>query len=88
MDDFIATEIGQVGTQFDGLSHIGVGGDEQMFYNGVPAGEVFGGSGTRKLGIEHIKPFFTRGITPAAGFTSSVRRFSPATAISACMLVG
>ena len=28
MDDFLATEIGQVGTQFDGLSHIGVGGAE------------------------------------------------------------
>ena len=25
MDDFIATEIGQVGSQFDGLSHIGIG---------------------------------------------------------------
>ncbi len=62
MDDFIATEIGQVGTQFDGLAHIGVGGDAHMFYNGTPAGEVFGGAGAAKLGIEHVKPFFTRGI--------------------------
>lgn len=62
MDDFIATEIGQVGTQFDGLSHIGIGGDQQKFYNGTPAEEVVGSTGTRKLGIEHVKPFFTRGI--------------------------
>ena len=39
-DEFIATEIGQVGTQFDGLGHIGVAvkGDgnkaEMRFYNG------------------------------------------------------
>lgn len=62
MDDFLATEIGQVGTQFDGLAHIGVGGDENLFYNGTPAGEVMGSYGVQKLGIEQIKPFFTRGV--------------------------
>ncbi len=40
-DEFLATEIGQVGTQFDGLGHIGVetgaAGNqaEQRLYNGV-----------------------------------------------------
>ncbi len=34
MDDTLATEIGQVGTQFDGLGHIGIGG---KFYNGITA---------------------------------------------------
>lgn len=62
MDDFLATEIGQVGTQFDGLAHIGIGGEQPMFYGGVPAGEVVGGYGVKKLGVEHLKPFFTRGI--------------------------
>lgn len=62
MDDFLATEIGQVGTQFDGLSHIGVGGEPNMFYNGTPASEVMGSYGVKSLGIEHVKPFFTRGI--------------------------
>ncbi len=62
MDDFIATEIGQVGTQFDGLSHIGIGGSTNRFYNGIPAEDVVGSLGTRKLGIEQLKPFFTRGI--------------------------
>lgn len=63
MDDFIATEIGQVGTQFDGLSHIGIGGPEgNRFYNGKTADEVVGPAGVKNLGIEHVKPFFTRGI--------------------------
>ena len=59
MDDFLATEIGQVGTQFDGLGHIGIG-DE--FYNKVKAGDLFSPTGMKKLGIEKVKPFFTKGI--------------------------
>jgi kynurenine formamidase len=62
MDDFLATEIGQVGTQFDGLGHIGVGGDVNKFYNGLDAKDVVGPTGLQKLGMEHAKPFFTRGI--------------------------
>ena len=62
MDDFLSTEIGQVGTQFDGLAHIGIGGDKPMFYNETPASDVFGSYGVKKLGIEHLKPFFTRGV--------------------------
>lgn len=62
MDDFLATEIGQVGTQFDGLGHIGIGAGSNKFYNGLDAGDVVGPTGLKKLGIEHVKPFFTRGI--------------------------
>ncbi len=62
MDDFLSTEIGQVGTQFDGLAHIGIGGEKPMFYGGTPAAEVFGSYGVRKLGVESLKPFFTRGV--------------------------
>jgi kynurenine formamidase len=62
MDDFLATEIGQVGTQFDGLGHIGIGGESNKFYNGLDASEVVGSYGLQKLGIEQVKPFFTRGI--------------------------
>ena len=63
MDDYVATEIGQVGTQFDGLSHIGIGTDAgPVFYNNIPGNEVFGANGVNKLGMEHVKPFFTRGI--------------------------
>ncbi|MGI9411741.1 MAG: cyclase family protein [Hyphomicrobiaceae bacterium] len=59
MDDTLTAEIGQVGTQFDGLGHIGIG---DKFYNGVPAKDIFGATGMKKLGIEHVKPFFTKGL--------------------------
>ncbi len=67
-DEFVATEIGQIGTQFDGLGHIGcqVGkpGDmaEMRYYNGFTEAEMANPYGLRKLGIENCKPFFTRGI--------------------------
>jgi hypothetical protein len=67
-DEFLATEIGQVGTQFDGLGHIGCragrDGDltEMRFYNGVTELEMADPYGLKKLGIEKVKPFFTRGI--------------------------
>src|SRR5262249_54926191 len=67
-DEFVATEIGQIGTQFDGLGHIGCEcgkpGDmaEMRYYNGVTEAEMANAYGLKKLGIEKIKPFFTRGI--------------------------
>jgi kynurenine formamidase len=67
-DEFVCTEIGQVGTQFDGLGHIGciVGKDgdmtEMRYYNGFTEAEMANAYGLQKLGIEHCKPFFTRGI--------------------------
>jgi kynurenine formamidase len=67
-DEYVATEIGQVGTQFDGLGHIGclVGKDgdktEMRYYNGFTEQEMGNPYGLEKLGIEKVKPFFTRGI--------------------------
>jgi kynurenine formamidase len=65
-DEFVATEIGQVGTQFDGLGHIGMQmgkeGDrsEHRFYNGFTGNQVYGTYGLGKLGVENCKPIFTR----------------------------
>ncbi len=67
-DEFLATEVGQVGTQFDGLGHIGGvvdfedGSSDRVFYNGVTASEMNASSGLVALGIEHVKPIMTRGI--------------------------
>jgi kynurenine formamidase len=67
-DDFVCAELGNVGTQFDGLGHIGMrrkmadGSERDLFYNGVPIEDMKDAYGLRKLGIEHIKPIFTRGI--------------------------
>ncbi len=66
-DEFLATEIGQTGTQFDGLGHIGIqlGRDGDMnevrYYNGFTQMQVGGANGLQKIGIEKVKPFFTRG---------------------------
>jgi len=74
-DDFLCTEIGQVGTQFDGLTHIGTrmtmadGSVQDVYYNGFTGDEILGAHGMRQLGIEKIKPIVTRGILlDVAGF--------------------
>ena len=77
-DEILTTEIGQVGTQFDGLAHIGArvgeAGDlsQEVFYNGFTTkdmhnndnemGSTAGAYGLQALGMEHVKPFFCRGI--------------------------
>lgn len=67
-DEFLATEIGQIGTQFDGLGHIGcvVGKDgdmtEMRYYNGITEAEMANPYGLQKLGVEKLKPIFTRGV--------------------------
>jgi kynurenine formamidase len=66
-DEFLSTEVGQTGTQFDGLGHIGIqlgkDGDlaEMRYYNGATGLELASAYGLKKLGIENVKPFFTRG---------------------------
>ena len=70
-DELVTTEIGQIGTQFDGPGHIGVRTSKgNFFYNGRMAHETYErGAGTRvvgmgDLGVEHVaaKGFVCRGI--------------------------
>lgn len=67
-DEFLATEVGQVGTQFDGLGHIGVrigppGDDNQTyFYNGFTAAQMAGAPGLAVLGTERLLPIVARGV--------------------------
>ncbi|BBK32864.1 kynurenine formamidase [Stella humosa] len=66
-DEFLATEIGQVGTQFDGLGHIGLqlgrDGDknEMRYYNGHSEQDIADAYGLKKLGIEKLNPIFAVG---------------------------
>jgi kynurenine formamidase len=67
--EFVAGEIGQVGTQLDGIGHIGVQlheragfQGEMRFYNGFTETDIASPHGLIKLGIEKVKPIFTRGI--------------------------
>src|ERR687888_448312 len=70
-DEFVATELGQIGTQFDGPGHIGVHTSKGNFmYNGRMAEKVYQrGAGGRVIGmgdngVEHVaeKAFVCRGI--------------------------
>lgn len=48
-----------IGTQLDGLGHIGVG---DTYYNGNKWGEFATMGGLKKLGIEKVPPMVTRGV--------------------------
>ncbi|MBI4255774.1 MAG: cyclase family protein, partial [Candidatus Rokubacteria bacterium] len=62
-DEMFSGEIGQVGTQFDGLGHIStIVGTEPVYYNGLKQSEVGGAYGLQKLGVHNVRPFFTRGV--------------------------
>ncbi len=66
--EMLCTQIGQVGTQFDGLGHVGTrmkgadGTERDFYYNGFTGDEIVARDGLKKLGIEKIKPIITRGI--------------------------
>lgn len=67
-DEFVAAEIGQVGTQFDGPGHVGKqlkmadGVTTEVFYNGYTTEDIRNPYGLQKLGVENIKPILTKGI--------------------------
>jgi kynurenine formamidase len=58
-DEIVSGELGQIGTQFDGLGHLGMG---DLFYNGNRRSEFAQAEGLTKLGIEHVGPIVTRGV--------------------------
>ncbi|WP_325351985.1 cyclase family protein [Acidisoma sp.] len=66
-DEFLATEIGQIGTHMDALGHLGRQiGDRadhgnMRFYNGNPLSEIWSPYGLKRLGIENAPIFFTPG---------------------------
>lgn len=62
-DEMFSGEIGQIGTQMDGLGHVGVRlPDDDYFYNGFKLSEFGDSYGLKKLGVENIGAFFTRGV--------------------------
>jgi kynurenine formamidase len=58
-DEIISGELGQIGTQFDGLGHLGIG---DLFYNGNRRSEFAQAEGLMRLGIENVGPIVTRGV--------------------------
>jgi kynurenine formamidase len=88
-DDLFSGEIGQVGTQLDGLGHIGVrmAGDD-FFYNGFRRSEFGKPYGLEKLGIENVGVFFTRGVLiDVAGF-KGVGRMLPGEVVTPADIEG
>ena len=58
-DEVISGELGQIGTQFDGLGHLGIG---DLFYNGNDRREFAKAEGLAKLGVENVGAIATRGV--------------------------
>ena len=58
-DELVSGELGQIGTQFDGLGHVGIG---DLFYNGNDRKEFAKPEGFTKLGIENVGAITTRGV--------------------------
>lgn len=57
-DDILDTWVG-VGSQLDGLGHLGV---EHVYYNGNKLADFADPTGLKKLGIEKVPPMVTRGV--------------------------
>jgi kynurenine formamidase len=88
-DELVIAEIGQVGTQWDGLAHpsirlTGVPGwkDGDYFYNGVRSQDVGTARGFRKMGTEKAGGFFTRGILIDVAALKGVSRLPKGYAIT------
>jgi kynurenine formamidase len=58
-DEVVSGELGQIGTQFDGLGHFGIG---DLFYNGNRRTEFARPGGLTRLGIENVGAIVTRGV--------------------------
>jgi len=88
-DELFSGEIGQIGTQFDGLGHIGTRvGDEDVFYNGFRLRDIHSAYGLTKLGIENAGPFFARGILLDVARYKGVARLAPDYIISIADIEG
>jgi kynurenine formamidase len=58
-EELVVSEIGQVGTQFDGFAHQTY---EDRWYNCIPVSENATRSGFTRLGIEKVRMLMTRGV--------------------------
>jgi len=58
-DELVSGELGQIGTQFDGLGHAGIG---DLFYNGNNRKDFAKPEGLSKLGVENVGAIATRGV--------------------------
>ncbi len=77
-DELVSGEIGQIGTQFDGLGHVGTEIDgDYVFYNGNKLSEFGTSYGLTKLGVENVGAIFTRGVLVDVARYKRVERLGP-----------
>ena len=84
-DDIISGELAQIGTQFDGLGHVGIG---ELFYNGNKRSEFATADGFKKLGVENVGAIVTRGVLIDVAKYKNVPRLNAPYAISVADLTG
>ena len=83
-DEIVSGQIGQVGTQFDGLGHVGTRiNGEDIFYNGFKRSEFGTAGGLNKLGVENVGVFVTRGVLIDMAGYKGVDRLPVGTVITA-----
>jgi kynurenine formamidase len=83
-DDLFSGEIGQIGTQLDGLGHVGVRIDgDDYFYNGFRRSQFGTAYGLEKLGIENVGVFFTRGVLIDVAASRGIERMNAGEVITA-----
>ena len=77
-DELVSGEIGQIGTQFDGLGHVGTEIDgDYVFYNGFKLSEFGTSYGLTKLGVEKAPAIFTRGVLVDVPRYKGIERLGP-----------
>jgi kynurenine formamidase len=84
-DEVISGELGQIGTQFDGLGHLGIG---DLFYNGNKRSEFAQAEGLTKLGIENVGAIVTRGVLIDMAKFKGVEQLAPTYEITVADLKG
>lgn len=88
-DELFSGEIGQVGTQLDGLGHVGVRvGNDDLFYNGFRRSEFGKPYGLERLGVENVGVFFTRGVLIDVAARRGVERLQPGEVVAPADLEG
>jgi kynurenine formamidase len=93
-EELITSEIGQVGTEIDALGHMCFLHDgasdpsEADCYGGYKERDIYDPKGLLALGVEHIKPYFTRGILlDVQRYVNRNKRLAPGTAITLEMII-
>jgi kynurenine formamidase len=83
-DDWMLTWLG-IGTQIDGLGHLGI---DHVYYNGTPVSEFWRSDGVIKFGTHELPPIVTRGVLLDIAGHRGVARLESGVAVNRADLDG